>query len=184
MLLLAARSQQPLRISRPLLRLDPAAALPLRSISWRQVGARASLCNSIASHFVFDHIKPSELHDILTCNAVRSHEAILTFWKQVETRAATACHTTCSLGASDTTEATTVKGIQAELVEWLNQQPPASAYATVIWPRRSCPWAVSARHLRSNLIDNLYAIAIHCSHLNAVAHPRTLICQPQSLLHQ
>ncbi len=91
------------------------------------------------------------LHDFFS-----SDEAIKR-WKQVETAAAAACHCHCVLAHSHT-----AKAMQDQLIQWFNQQPPENSYATVIWPRKSCPWAVSSRHLQSNIIDRgLYAAAPH-----------------------
>jgi len=67
--------------------------------------------------------------------------------------AASACHTSssfCHYGSKHP--------IQEQFVDWLNSQPRASRYATVIWPKTSCPWLVRPRHLQSNLVDRLYAI--------------------------
>jgi hypothetical protein len=141
-----------------------AAALSMCAATCRHIACTPRRCTSrppplldfmvqgcAARHLLYsftNNFNRATLLDALLHDFFSSDEAIHKRWKQVETAAAVACHTHCVLAHSDA-----AKAVQDQLIQWFNQQPSENSYATVIWPRKNCPWAVSSRHLQSNIVD-------------------------------
>jgi hypothetical protein len=88
---------------------------------------------------------------------------------RIASSAASACHTSCSFSHDGSPHP-----IQEQFVNWLNSQPRASRYATVIWPKTGCPWLVRPRHLQSNMVDRLYVR----HHLHALYAITCTLCTP------